>query len=158
MSSRVTPDAPRQRKKHGAAKLRLRFRVLERDNFRCHWCGVPARETRIVIDHVMPFSKGGVDDPSNYVASCEPCNGGKGDLILEPRDDDPIANEPQFYPFDVELKTLQGLYSAESPPNGKPCASLTLLDGKTRVYLNSTDAPSFIAALRRAADEIEAAL
>jgi 5-methylcytosine-specific restriction endonuclease McrA len=84
----VADNLKRQRKNYGAAKLRLRFRVLERDNFRCHWCGVPAREARIVIDHVMPFSKGGADDPSNYVSSCEPCNGGKGDLILEPRDGD----------------------------------------------------------------------
>jgi 5-methylcytosine-specific restriction endonuclease McrA len=81
-------DPSRVRKRWKGAKLRLRFRVLERDGWRCHWCGTPARETKLVIDHVYPFSKGGADEPSNYVASCEACNGGKGDLILEARDGD----------------------------------------------------------------------
>jgi 5-methylcytosine-specific restriction enzyme A len=83
----VPGDSPRARKRWKGAKLRLRFRVLERDGWRCHWCGTPARETKLVIDHVHPFSKGGADNPSNYCASCEPCNGGKGDLILEQTDE-----------------------------------------------------------------------
>jgi hypothetical protein len=83
----VPGDSPRARKRWKGAKLRLRFRVLERDGWRCHWCGTPARETKLVIDHVHPFSKGGADNPSNYCASCEPCNGGKGDVILEVRND-----------------------------------------------------------------------
>jgi hypothetical protein len=82
------PAPKRARKQYGAVKLRLRFRVLERDGFRCHYCGVPAREMHLQIDHVMPFSKGGADEPSNYVASCSNCNGGKGDVILEQRDGD----------------------------------------------------------------------
>ena len=79
----ATAGPSRSRKK---AKLRLRFRILERSGFRCTYCGVPAREARLVIDHVHPFSKGGADDPSNYAASCVPCNSGKGDLILEQRE------------------------------------------------------------------------
>jgi 5-methylcytosine-specific restriction protein A len=75
------PGDPTRRRKR--TKLRLRFRVLERDNWRCHWCGTPARETKLVIDHLYPFSQGGADEAANYVASCPACNGGKGDVILE---------------------------------------------------------------------------
>jgi 5-methylcytosine-specific restriction endonuclease McrA len=60
-----------------------RFKILERDNFRCHWCGVPAREAKLVLDHVMPLAAEGEDHARNLVASCEPCNGGKGARVLE---------------------------------------------------------------------------
>lgn len=68
----------RQRQRWG-----IRFHVLERDHFRCHWCGTPARETKLVIDHVIPLAKGGEDHPRNMVAACAPCNGGKSDILLE---------------------------------------------------------------------------
>lgn len=70
--------AKRERQKWG-----IRFRVLERDRFRCHWCGVPAREAKLVLDHVMPLAAEGEDHARNLVASCEPCNGGKGARVLE---------------------------------------------------------------------------
>jgi 5-methylcytosine-specific restriction endonuclease McrA len=50
---------------------RTRLRVLQRDGYRCQWCG--ARAT--VVDHVVPRALGGSDhDPRNLVASCVPCN------------------------------------------------------------------------------------
>lgn len=83
MGAQIThaPGDPTRRRKR--QKLGLRFRVLARDKWRCHWCGTPASETKLVIDHLYPFSKGGADDPTNYCASCAPCNGGKSDVILE---------------------------------------------------------------------------
>lgn len=70
--------AKRQRQRWG-----IRFQILERSNFRCHYCGTPARETKLVVDHVVPLAAGGDDHPRNMVAACVPCNGGKGDRILE---------------------------------------------------------------------------
>lgn len=64
-------------------KWGVRFRILERDNFRCHWCGTPARETKLVIDHIVPLAQGGSDTAPNMCASCSPCNGGKSDRLLE---------------------------------------------------------------------------
>lgn len=64
-------------------KWRVRFQILERDNFRCHYCGTPASETKLVIDHVVPLAKGGEDRPRNMCAACPPCNGGKSDILLE---------------------------------------------------------------------------
>lgn len=58
-----------------AMSKRLRFEILRRDNHRCRYCG--ATEVRLVIDHVVPTTLGGSDDPDNLVASCEPCNSGK---------------------------------------------------------------------------------
>lgn len=60
--------------------LRLRLAVLTRDNFRCVYCGKsPAtnRGTRLHIDHIIPFSKGGTSTLENLQTLCEECNLGK---------------------------------------------------------------------------------
>jgi hypothetical protein len=58
-----------------AISKRLRFEVLKRDGFKCHYCH--NGETLITVDHVIPRTLGGTDDPTNLVASCDDCNSGK---------------------------------------------------------------------------------
>ena len=35
------------------------------------------------LEHVIPFARGGADEPSNFVTSCYACNDARGDLLLE---------------------------------------------------------------------------
>lgn len=56
---------------------RLRYEILRRDNHACRYCGATAPNTTIVIDHVIPITLGGTDDPKNLVAACTDCNNGK---------------------------------------------------------------------------------
>lgn len=65
--------------------LRLRFRVMARDNFKCCLCGKsPALDPAVVlhIDHIHPYSKGGETIMENLQTLCSECNLGKSDLIL----------------------------------------------------------------------------
>lgn len=59
---------------------RSRYRVLERSNFACFYCGVPAQLglTELEVEHVIPVALGGTNDPWNLVAACQGCNLGKG--------------------------------------------------------------------------------
>lgn len=50
---------------------RLRRRILERDGYRCRACGRPGR---LEVDHVVPVSRGGGDDPANLQALCRTCH------------------------------------------------------------------------------------
>ena len=62
--------------------LSLRLQVLQRDNFRCIYCGKsPATDfgTKLHIDHIQPFSKGGKSALENLQTLCEECNLGKSD-------------------------------------------------------------------------------
>jgi len=64
-----------------AVGWRLRYLVLKRDRFSCRACGrSPAREpgTVLEVDHVIPWSRGGVTREANLQTLCERCNGGKG--------------------------------------------------------------------------------
>jgi 5-methylcytosine-specific restriction endonuclease McrA len=62
----------------------LRFRILERDGFRCRYCGRGTPEVTLHVDHVQSVADGGTDDESNLVASCRDCNLGKGRRSLPP--------------------------------------------------------------------------
>ncbi len=62
---------------------RTRFNVFKRDGFVCTYCGATAPKAKLVVDHVIPKSKGGSDDESNLTTACEPCNLGKSDKCLD---------------------------------------------------------------------------
>jgi len=64
--------------------LRLRFRVLHRDNFTCRGCGrSPATTpgTELHIDHITPWSKGGETALENLRTLCSRCNIGKSNVL-----------------------------------------------------------------------------
>lgn len=44
--------------------------VLLRDKNKCTYCGKLATS----VDHVVPVSRGGTNDPANVVAACRSCN------------------------------------------------------------------------------------
>lgn len=66
--------------------LRLRFLVFSRDNFSCCSCGAsPAKDggiTRLHVDHIVPWSKGGETVLENLQTLCEKCNLGKSNIEL----------------------------------------------------------------------------
>lgn len=70
------------RKPIGNAK---RFRIFERDGFRCQYCGGTPPTVILQIDHIHPVSKGGDNDEENLVTSCMRCNAGKGARVIEPQ-------------------------------------------------------------------------
>lgn len=54
-----------------------RYEVLKRAGGRCELCGVSMEERRLEVDHIIPRSLGGSDDPSNLQALCWLCNATK---------------------------------------------------------------------------------
>lgn len=62
---------------------RLRFKVMQRDNFKCCACGAsPAKDPSVElhVDHIVPWSKGGATVIENLQTLCSKCNLGKGDM------------------------------------------------------------------------------
>ena len=57
----------------------LRYEVLKRARFRCELCGVSADMRALEVDHIVPRSRGGTDDPDNLQALCYRCNAMKRD-------------------------------------------------------------------------------
>ena len=75
--------------KHNTSRninIRLRFKVLAIDNFKCRACGAsPAKDpsVKLHVDHIIPWSKGGETVIENLQTLCSKCNLGKSDLMLD---------------------------------------------------------------------------
>lgn len=58
----------------------VRYEVFYKAGFRCEACGdnpTVNQECVLHVDHIMPFSMGGIDHISNYQCLCEKCNTSK---------------------------------------------------------------------------------
>ncbi len=56
----------------------IRYEVLKRAKGRCESCGISIEDRPIDVDHIVPRSKTGDNDISNYQALCWLCNANKG--------------------------------------------------------------------------------
>ena len=65
-----------------AIPKRVRMEVFKRDGFTCQYCGATPPSVVLEIDHVLPIAKGGTNEEMNLVTACEPCNSGKGAVLL----------------------------------------------------------------------------
>lgn len=81
--SEQTTNAIIKHKTSRNINLRLRYKVLKRDNFKCVLCGrSPAKDINIElhVDHIIPYSKGGETIIENLQTLCSECNLGKSNL------------------------------------------------------------------------------
>lgn len=56
-----------------------RYQIFKRDKFTCRYCGAKAPEVSLELDHIIPVSRGGDNDPMNLITACQQCNRGKSD-------------------------------------------------------------------------------
>jgi len=69
----------RQNEKCRTINVRMRYDILRRDEFKCVLCGRSPKEdgVKLHVDHVVPWSKGGLTTESNLRSTCQDCNLGK---------------------------------------------------------------------------------
>lgn len=66
----------------------LRCRLSEAQNWKCCFCSCDTTDERnkkhsSTIEHVLPRSLGGSDDPENLAMSCDRCNNTRGNMLVE---------------------------------------------------------------------------
>lgn len=66
--------------------------VSERAGHRCEYCRAPEAifNFPFEVEHILPTSRGGVDDESNFALACRSCNLRKGNHLTGIADGDPI--------------------------------------------------------------------
>ena len=77
---------------YGVARARdpvaaqVRFSILQRDGFRCRYCGRPGNAPGVVlhVDHVVPVAAGGATTEDNLLTACDECNLGKAARAVVP--------------------------------------------------------------------------
>ena len=60
-----------------------RLAVFKRDNNICQYCGKKLSNSELTVDHIVPISRGGLNNWKNCVTSCSPCNNNKGSRTPE---------------------------------------------------------------------------
>jgi hypothetical protein len=62
----------------------LRFSILQRDGFRCRYCGRTGGDPGVVlhVDHIVPLAAGGATREDNLRTACEECNLGKAASVV----------------------------------------------------------------------------
>lgn len=77
----TSPSEPRTTKRavegpfYRSVSFSNRLTVFRRDNYQCVMCKT---EKDLTIDHVIPKSKGGTNEPENLQVLCRRCNAIKG--------------------------------------------------------------------------------
>lgn len=66
----------------GSIPKKMRDEIYRRDNYTCQFCKIGFDRRDLTIDHLVPLALGGLDDVTNYVTCCSPCNGRKANLPL----------------------------------------------------------------------------
>lgn len=100
-------QAPSKRKIRRKISSSKRFRILQRDSFRCRLCGRQANEKEgleLHIDHKLPLAKGGTDDEDNLWTLCNECNGAKSDAIIAEIFNDAAEPSDEPAPLDIDSK------------------------------------------------------
>jgi 5-methylcytosine-specific restriction endonuclease McrA len=79
-----TPADRHTRRARDPIRAQMRFRVLQRDGFRCRYCGRSGSAPGVVlhVDHVVPLAAGGTSTEDNLLTACEECNLGKSTMAL----------------------------------------------------------------------------
>jgi hypothetical protein len=76
-----TVSLPAKRQGYRSLPTATKKFVFGRDGNKCRYCG--STDSKFHIDHIIPRSRGGSDDPTNLCVACEPCNCSKNDSTPE---------------------------------------------------------------------------
>lgn len=58
----------------------IMMRIYGEQNGRCAYCHNSISFKDGTIDHIVPYSRGGIDNPANWAFACSPCNNRKGSM------------------------------------------------------------------------------
>lgn len=65
-----------------------RFKVFERDGYKCRYCGSRPPDVVLQVDHFIPVAEGGGNELTNLLTSCKECNHGKKARISRSPDEE----------------------------------------------------------------------
>jgi 5-methylcytosine-specific restriction enzyme A len=73
-----------RRSKLGRSRIskQVRDEVFRRDDNTCQFCGNRLTPAKLTIDHLIPLSRGGLNEVTNFVACCGVCNEKKANVPL----------------------------------------------------------------------------
>jgi 5-methylcytosine-specific restriction endonuclease McrA len=93
-----------------------RLGVLRRDDYTCGYCGERGNAQNMTHDHILPRSRGGLDEWMNAITACIRCNSIKADQTPEEAGM-PLLFEPSV-PYKMYLKSGKSRKRKRKRSNG----------------------------------------
>ena len=106
-------DIRKRRRESG----KRRFHIFVRDKFRCQYCATKFQPADLTLDHILPSSRGGSDEPENLATSCRRCNQRKGNRTPDEARM-PLLATPSALRYGLDQALLQR--QAEVYPEWRP--------------------------------------
>lgn len=103
-----------------------RSEILERNGFTCQQCGAgpgdfdpyyPDRKVRLHVDHIIPVTQGGTDDPSNLRTLCSACNQGRSNIQMPSEGAKNLLARLRKEPSSVQKEVYQALHRKYGLPS-----------------------------------------
>lgn len=66
---------------HQIIDYHIKQSLYKKQNGLCAYCRQHRNHKYMTVDHIIPLSKGGMEDISNLQCTCKKCNGFKGDML-----------------------------------------------------------------------------
>lgn len=111
VTSNYIHASARARNKRKSISPKRWFKILNRDGFRCRYCGATGEQAKLQVDHIEAVSNGGSHDDENLVTACFECNIGKSN-----RD---IINLEE----DIKIRLFRIIYPLVRFEDGKEAAA-----------------------------------
>ena len=115
------PYTDREKKKlRNDITHKLRFEILERDDYTCQYCGRKSPDVELTVDHRKPIAEGGNNDEDNLITACYECNEGKKNKRLKQdikETDFSNMDKPQISEVILSGKIKEYFLSDESEKN-----------------------------------------
>ena len=70
----------RKRKRAAKKNRERRARCWSAQGGRCFWCRAFVEREQATLEHLVPLSRGGTNEPSNLAMACLTCNQKRGNL------------------------------------------------------------------------------
>ncbi len=77
------PEKQSRKDKRSGNSRSKRSAMLKRGINKCMWCGCHLNINNSTIEHVIPLSRGGLDNANNRNMACGPCNSNRGSDMPE---------------------------------------------------------------------------
>ena len=75
VEERMTPEQMYEKRERKKVTARFARMIYEMDGYTCVYCGI---QKDLLIEHIIPLSRGGVTSECNCVTACRLCNAKKG--------------------------------------------------------------------------------
>lgn len=76
------PDSHIKASRRRKGYRQIKIKMLKKSS-KCNWCRKVLTIDTATLDHIIPISRGGLDNANNWCLACEPCNKSRGNEMPE---------------------------------------------------------------------------